>query len=167
MRADRFPVLFSDTQATQERFGVIWPKGFDFDMIVDELPEGYGGNVISQYCVYAIHSPWTRSSFRLDNYSLDRKMCRVDLWRTYIETGVPPPGFAPDPSSTPHHRIMNMSCLEISNTPLADRIHLPFLQRECDPVVRFSERLKDYEVVQGSLYVLSTKAGSFTVRNSS
>lgn len=63
-------------------------------------------------------------------------MCRVDLWQKYMETGVPPEGYLPDPPFTPHHRILNMSCSEISNTPLADRIQLFFLQREFDPVVR-------------------------------
>jgi hypothetical protein len=41
VHADRFPVLFSETQATQEHFEVIWPKEFDFDMVVARAPHDY------------------------------------------------------------------------------------------------------------------------------
>ncbi|KAI5449240.1 JmjC domain-containing histone demethylation protein 1 [Naganishia albida] len=56
-----------------------------------------------------------------------------------------------------------MVCLEISGRALADMIQVPFMQRECDPVYRFPEALEHDRNPPASLYVLSARAGAFTL----
>jgi hypothetical protein len=56
-----------------------------------------------------------------------------------------------------------MACLEISNTELTEQIKPPFLQMVLDPFTRFEGNLNrddDY----ASLYVMSSKAGAYTIR---
>ncbi|KAJ9114210.1 hypothetical protein QFC22_005662 [Naganishia vaughanmartiniae] len=55
-----------------------------------------------------------------------------------------------------------MACLEFTGTKLAESITLPFLQQEIDPFVRFAGHLKRSKAVKASLYIMSSKAGSFT-----
>ncbi|KAJ9110223.1 hypothetical protein QFC22_004272 [Naganishia vaughanmartiniae] len=55
-----------------------------------------------------------------------------------------------------------MACLEFTGTRLAESITLPFLQREINPLVRFARHLKRSKAVKASLYIMSSKAGSFT-----
>ncbi|KAJ9095941.1 hypothetical protein QFC21_005303 [Naganishia friedmannii] len=55
-----------------------------------------------------------------------------------------------------------MLSLEITGTKLADRFEKPFLQRQLDPLIRFKGQLNADRGSTAGLYVMSSKAGSFT-----
>lgn len=95
-------------------------------------------------------------------------MWNLREWLRYMKhVGKNPPPVPKDrlprTPPTPQHWIFNMACLEITGTELAKQITLPFLQRELDPMRRFAEALINSKDPHAALYVLSSKAGSFTV----
>ncbi|KAJ9095719.1 hypothetical protein QFC21_005591 [Naganishia friedmannii] len=55
-----------------------------------------------------------------------------------------------------------MLSLEITGTKLADRFDKPSLQRQLDPLIRFKGKLNADRGNTAGLYVMSSKAGSFT-----
>ncbi|KAI5454816.1 JmjC domain-containing histone demethylation protein 1 [Naganishia albida] len=128
--------------------GIKWPRGLDIDTVARLLPPDHKGNVIN-------------------NRSGARTWRTMPEWLAYIKHVSPTPAPIPDGriskgSVTPQHYIFNMACLEITGTQLAKRITRPFLQQELDPMKRFPDALEDSNNPFGSLYVLSSKAGSFT-----
>jgi hypothetical protein len=89
----------------------------------------------------------------------------VKLWGDYLEGGKPLTEHVPPPPLTAQHNIFNMTGLEITGTKLAEKIHLPFLQEQLDPLKRFEEIGRNHEKkgLAASLYAMSASPGSFTV----
>lgn len=98
-----------------------------------------------------------------DNRSGDRTLWTLEEWSAYMKAGTVPQDRLPPPPMTPQHYIFNMSCLEISTTIFARRLGMPFLHRQLDPLSRFKGDLKVDKGNTAGLYVMSSKAGSFSV----
>ncbi|KAJ9093372.1 hypothetical protein QFC21_006402 [Naganishia friedmannii] len=138
---ERQPIVFATKTAVKRCFGLNYPENLNLAKVAKLIPDDRTGDV-------------------LNNASGGRGPWLMPEWVEYMSRGTIPTGRAPSNPSV-QDRIFNMACLEVSGTKLEKEIDLPFLQRELDPLERF-KGLKENGSETGSIYIMSSKAGSFT-----
>ncbi|KAJ9092543.1 hypothetical protein QFC21_006774 [Naganishia friedmannii] len=142
----REPIFFPDRLITQTCFGLVYLDGVDLDMVMGALGPDYEAYTLTP----------------ADNHSGDRKPWTMTEWSEYMRRGSVPRDRLPRPPMTPQHYVFHMLSLEITGTKLVDRFEKPFLQRQHDPFIRFKGQLNVHRRSTAGLYVMNSKAGSFT-----